>query len=117
MTAVSYTHLDVADRCAVGEQHYESVYAEAESTGRSETVFESGDVVLINLRGRVRVLRTLCGDLTLEAFLLINRIVELRECVSELGRINEVLESFGEGGLGRLSLCERAVLDLSLIHI
>ena len=101
---------DVADGCRISEEHYESVYAEAEAACGRQTVLEGGDVVVINLSLARGILCLSLSHLTLEAFSLVDGIVELGECVTEFGCVDEVLETLGECGILGLSLCERAVL-------
>ncbi len=100
---------DVADGCGVGEEHHESVYAEAKAACGRQTVLEGGDIVVINLRLARGILCLSLCDLTLEAFSLVDGVVELGECVSEFGCVDEVLKTLGECGIFGLSLCKRAV--------
>ena len=99
----------VADGGAVGEQHDQTVYAETESAGGREPVFERGDVIVIDLRGGIGFLLFLFGDLAFETLFLVDRIVEFGKSVAVFGGVDEVLEAFGERGIGGLLLCERAV--------
>ena len=100
----------VADRCGVGEEHNESVYAEAEAACGGHTVFERGDVIVVYLSVAIRLGLTLLFNLRLEALLLVNGVVELREGVAVLGAVDKVLKSLGEEGIFGLSLCKRRIL-------
>ena len=70
----------VADRRSVGEQHHETVNADAAAGGRGQTVFQSTDVVRIVIH-RFVVAVALLVSLSTEAGGLIVRIVELGEPV------------------------------------
>ena len=74
---------DVADGVAVGEQHHQTVDTDTLTGSRRQTVFQRGHEVGVVEHGFVIA----CGflvNLSLEAFGLIFRIVQLGEAVGQL---------------------------------
>ncbi len=93
----------------VGEQHHETIHADAKTTGRRQTVFEGQDVFLVD---RVRLVVTLRpgGRLLLEPTPLIERIIELGERIAESAPANSSYRSVRFGS----RRCSRASGEVSL---
>ena len=89
----------------------EITYAEAKAARGGQTILQSVDVVVIDLRLAVRLDGLALGDLTLEAALLVDGVVQLAEGVAVLGAVDEILEALGEGRVARLALGQRTDLD------
>ena len=105
----------IPDACAVGKQHDKSVNAEAETACRRKSVLKRGDVIVIDLCVAVRLLGLLLRDLTLEAFLLVNRVVQFRKGIAELSRVDEVFKALGKGRVIWLALSKRADLHRIIV--
>ena len=86
-------------RRSVGEQHHETVNADAAAGGRGQTVFQSTDVVRIVIH-RFVVAVALLVSLSTEAGGLIVRIVELGEPVGGFSAGNVKLKTFGDFRIG-----------------
>ena len=87
----------VADGGAVGQQHHQTVEAEAQAARGGHAVLEGVDEVLIHLG--IDALRLARGNLLFETAALIDRIVQLGEGVAHLVAVDEELEALGEGGI------------------
>ena len=72
----------VTDRSAVRQQHDQTVNTEAEAARGRQTVLQSVDVVVIDLCLAVGLDGLALGDLTLEAALLVDGVVQLAESLS-----------------------------------
>src|SRR5690606_31834082 len=83
---------DVPDARRVGEDHRQSIDADALTGGRRHAVLEGPDVVLVVVH-RLRLTARLGLDLGLEALLLVQRIVELAEGVGDLAAAHVQLEA------------------------
>ena len=79
---------NVPDGGAIGQQHDETVHAEAEAARGGQTVLQSVDVVVIDLRLAVGFDGLALGDLTLETALLVDGVVQLAEGVAVLGAVD-----------------------------
>ena len=106
----------VADGGAIGQEHHQTVDAEAETACGRHTVFQRGDEVLVYAGVAIRLGGALGSYLALKALALIDRVVQLREGVAELGGVDEILKTLGEGGLARLALGKRAVLHGVIVN-
>ena len=88
----------VAYRRAVGEQHHETVDADARAAGRRQAVFEGADVIGVEVH-RLDVAGFLLPHLLAETLGLVVGVVELRESVGELAAGDVELEALGNLGV------------------
>ena len=86
----------VTDRSAVRQQHDQTVNTEAKAARGRQTVLQSVDVVVIDLCLAVGLDGLALGDLTLEAALLVDGVVQLTESVAVLGAVDEILKTLGD---------------------
>ena len=77
----------VADGGAVGQQHDQTVHAEAQAARGGQAVLQSVDVVVVHLGLAVGLDGLALGHLTLEAAPLIDGVVEFGEGVAEFDKI------------------------------
>ena len=89
----------IADGGAVGEQHHQTVHAEAQTARGRQAVLQCVDVVVVHLCLALGLQRLALGHLTLEAALLVDGVVQLAEGVAVLGAVDEILKALGEGGI------------------
>ena len=115
--SVSYTHLlhcreeqYIADAVVVGEQHDQTVDADAQTASRRHAVFKGSDVVGVHV-GSLVIARLFQLYLMLKTALLVNRIVEFRKCVGVLPSEDEQLKTLGHRRVGGFSLGERRNFD------
>ena len=101
---------NVTDSGAVGEQHDQTVDANAHAASRRHAVLESTDVIVVEAHGLV-VAEVLGVNLSLEALSLIDGVVQLGEGVSVLVADDEQLETLGVVRIGRLLLSQRGNLQ------
>ena len=74
---------------AVGQEHDETVNAEAEAARGGQAVFQSGNIVVINLGFAVGLDGLALSNLALKTCLLVDGVIQLAECVAILGAVNE----------------------------
>ena len=74
----------ITDRGTIGEQHHQTVYAEAQTARGGQTVLQCVDVVVVYLCLALRLQGLALGHLTLEAALLVDGVVQLAEGVAIL---------------------------------
>ena len=99
----------IADGGAVGEQHHQTVHAEAQTARGGQAVLQCVHVVVVHLCLAVGLDGLALGHLTLKAALLVDGIVQLAEGVAVLGAVDEILKALGEGGVRqRLQRAERS---------
>ena len=106
----------VPDGGGIGQQHHQPIYTEAQTACGGQSVFQSGDVIVIYLGLAVRVQRLSLGHLTLEAALLVDGVVQLGEGVAELRGVDEILKPLSEGGIVGLPLGQGAVLHWVIVN-
>src|SRR5688572_28920898 len=96
---------DLADRRHAGNQHHQPIDTDPQATTGREAVFERTHVVLIYT---VRLFIA-CGrelGLRLEALELVDRVVELAECVAELAPEHDRFEPLDQIGILTVLSCE-----------
>ena len=103
----------VADGRRIGEQHGQTVDADAHAACRRHAVLERADVVGVVAHGLV-VAHVLGLDLRTEALGLVDRVVELVEGVGVLVAADEQLEALGKLGVVRQLLGQRGDLQRML---
>ena len=103
----------VADGRRIGEQHGQTIDADAHAACRRHAVLKRADVVGVVSHGLI-VAHVLGLDLRAEALGLVDRVVELVEGVSVLMAADEQLEALGELGVVRQLLGQRGDLQRML---
>ena len=83
---------NIADGGAVGQEHDETVNAEAEAARGGQAVFQSGNIVVINLGFAVGLDGLALSNLALKTCFLVDGVIQLAECVAILGAVNEILK-------------------------
>src|SRR5690606_16376702 len=90
---------NVADVGRVGNDHHQTIDANAATTCRWHAVFECADVIGIVIHGLL-VAGILGGNLCLEAGSLVFRIVELGETIGNFTTHHEQFKAFCDAGHG-----------------
>lgn len=101
---------DVANGSLVGEQHDHAVDADADAARGRHTVLEGAHVVLVVLHSLV-VAAGLLGHLGGKALGLVDRVVELGECVGVLVAGDDQLKAVRQARIVLKTLGKRADLD------
>ena len=84
---------------AVGEQHHQTVNANAAAAGRRHAVFQRTNVVGIKIHG-LFVARIFGGDLRMKPSCLVFGVVELGKAVGDLAARDEQFKAFRDLGPG-----------------
>ena len=83
---------NVADTAAVCQEHNQAVDTDAQPSCRRQTIFQRGHEVIIHHMSFI-IAGSAVFHLFLEAFTLVDRIVELGEAIADLSRINEAFKT------------------------
>ena len=102
---------NIADGGAVGQEHDETVNAEAEAARGGQAVFQSGNIVVINLGFAVGLDGLALSNLALKTCFLVDGVIQLAECVAILGAVNEILKPLSKRRVIGLALGQRADFD------
>ena len=100
---------DVANARAVGQQHDQTIDADAAAAGRRQAVLERADVVGVVVH-RLIVAGLLRLGLLLETRGLVLRVVQLGEAVGDLAPGDEQLEALGDVRVGVAASRQRRYL-------
>src|SRR5580700_488819 len=118
-TALLRTHCweqqHVADRRGVGEHHNQPVDTDAETAGGWHPHLDGLEKVLVD-GWDLGVPGGAQAGLLLEARALIDRIVQLTECVGKLAAGDDQLESLDKPGIIAMAACQRAHLGRIVEH-
>ena len=106
---------DVADRSLVSKQHDHAVDTNANAARGRHTVLEGAHVVLVILHSLI-VAAGLLGHLGSKALSLVDRVVELGECVGVLVAGDDQLKAVSQTRVVLKTLSERADLDGVIAH-